>query len=151
MDTQEPVYDRDHDHLRLLSIFHYIVGGFTLVFSCLFILYIVMGLVMYLNPQAFHPPQQADSVPPMPKEFGLFVVAFGSFALLFGWAYGILTIISGRMIGRLRGRVFSLVIAGLNCLLIPFGTALGICTFIVLLRESVRKLYQDSSHLAGPG
>jgi len=30
---------------------------------------------------------------------------------------------------------FSLVVAGLNCLQFPFGTVLGVFTFVVLLRE----------------
>jgi hypothetical protein len=37
--------------------------------------------------------------------------------------------------------MFSLVIAGLNCIQIPFGTALGVFTIIVLLRDSVREAY----------
>jgi hypothetical protein len=34
-----------------------------------------------------------------------------------------------------------LIIAVLNCLQIPFGTALGVFTIIVLSRDSVRELY----------
>ncbi len=143
--THEPIYDRDRDHLKLLSIFHYLSGGLTLLFSCFFIIYIVMGLVMYIDPQTMPQPQQVPAAYQMPNEFGLLFVAIGLFGLLFGGTKGVLTIISGRMIGRIRGRTFSVVIAGINCLSIPFGTALGVCTFIVLFRESVHKLYQNST------
>jgi hypothetical protein len=37
--------------------------------------------------------------------------------------------------------MFSLVIAGVNCASFPLGTLLGVFTFIVLLRASVRSLY----------
>jgi len=40
-----------------------------------------------------------------------------------------------------RHRTFSMAIAALDCLHIPFGTILGILTFIVLGRDSVRALY----------
>lgn len=72
-------------------------------------------------------------------------VAVGSCAMLFGWTHGILTIISGKKIKQQKNRIFSLVVAGINCLSMPFGTALGICTFIVLLRESVVKLYENKT------
>jgi hypothetical protein len=54
---------------------------------------------------------------------------------------GILTIVSGRLISLRRRRTFSLVVAGINCASFPFGTVLGVFTFIVLARPSVRALY----------
>jgi len=38
--------------------------------------------------------------------------------------------------------MFSLIIAGINCVQFPFGTVLGVFTFVVLLRDSVRELYE---------
>ena len=38
--------NQDAEHLKLLSIFHYIVGGITALFSCLFIMHIAMGIAM---------------------------------------------------------------------------------------------------------
>jgi Na+-driven multidrug efflux pump len=66
-----------------------------------------------------------------------------------GWAFGILTIVSGRNIGQRRARTFSLVVAGINCLWVPLGTALGVCTLIVLMRESVNKLYTEADATRG--
>jgi hypothetical protein len=40
-------------------------------------------------------------------------------------------------------------VAGINCLWVPLGTALGVCTFIVLLRESVNKLYAEADAARG--
>jgi hypothetical protein len=37
--------------------------------------------------------------------------------------------------------MFSIVVAGVNCLQIPFGTALGVFTMMVLLRDTVRQSY----------
>ena len=49
--------------------------------------------------------------------------------------------LSGVFLRQRKCRVFSLVVAGLDCLQIPFGTALGVFDFIVLLRDSVRQSY----------
>jgi hypothetical protein len=72
---------------------------------------------------------------------GWFFIVFGGGFTLAGWILGILTIFSGRCLARQRRRAFSLVVAGLNCLAIPFGTILGIFTFIVLLRPTVAMRY----------
>lgn len=56
-------------------------------------------------------------------------------------ASGILNLISGFCLLARKGRTFSLVVAGVNCLHIPAGTVLGVFTIIVLLRDSVRELY----------
>jgi hypothetical protein len=51
-------------------------------------------------------------------------------------------LLSGLWIRARRNRVFSLVVAGINCFQVPLGTALGIFTIIVLMRDSVRELYE---------
>ena len=62
---------------------------------------------------------------------------------------GVLNLISGICLRARKGRTFSLVVAGLNCLHIPLGTVLGVFTIIVLIRDSVRELYAASG--APPG
>ncbi len=49
--------------------------------------------------------------------------------------------LSGHYIKKRKNRIFSFIIAGLNCLQFPLGTALGVFTFIVLTRDSVRISY----------
>jgi len=55
---------------------------------------------------------------------------------------GLMTIFAGRSIQKRKRWIFTLVIAGLQCASFPFGTALGVFTFLLLFRESVRRLYQ---------
>ena len=66
-----------------------------------------------------------------------------------GWAIGLLMLlfallnfISGRSIGRRKGRTFSMVVAGIDFLNLPFGTALGTFTLIELSKEDVKQLYE---------
>ena len=54
---------------------------------------------------------------------------------------GVLNLISGLCLRARKGRTFSLVVAGINCLHIPLGTVLGVFTITVLMRDSVRELY----------
>ncbi len=150
MENNRPAYNRDEEHLKLLGIFHYVCAGMMMLFSLIFIFHAVIGLVMLINPQAFESPD--GDMPP--KAIGLLFAIMGTCPMIFGWTLGILTIVSGRMIQRKRRRTFSLVIAGINCLWMPFGTILGVFTIIVLLRESVIMLYQekqDTDEAVGAG
>ena len=53
----------------------------------------------------------------------------------------ILNALSGIFMLKEKHRMFSLVVAGLNCLNMPLGTILGIFTILVLNRDSVQRLY----------
>jgi hypothetical protein len=60
------------------------------------------------------------------------------------FAAGIFMIVAGRAV-RLRtrsGRVVALVAGALNLAVVPFGTALGIYTFWVLLNDEARAEFQ---------
>jgi len=52
--------------------------------------------------------------------------------ILLGWTFGALTIYAGRCVQKRKHRVLIYVMAGLNCVLIPWGTLLGIATFVLL-------------------
>jgi hypothetical protein len=42
-----------------------------------------------------------------------------------------------------------MVVAGINCLHIPLGIVLGVFTIIILVRDSVRELYEARQHAGG--
>ena len=71
----------------------------------------------------------------------LLFVIFATALALFGWA----NFWAGRAIRRHRaaGRTGSLVLAVLNLFVLPFGTALGIYSFWVLLHNDARALFED--------
>src|SRR5579871_1051820 len=141
MDNQPPVYGaqldrgdealktRDNEHLKLLSIFHFVVGCMALFgIGFLAVHYLIMHEI-FTHPERW----QSKGTPPPPEFFAVFIwVYIFVGALLF--AASILNILSGIFILRRRFRMFSLVIAGLDCFQIPIGTALGVFTIIVLLR-----------------
>lgn len=79
--------------------------------------------------------------PPPPPEFGWLFIVMGTIAVIGGWILGALVIYSGRCLARRRHWTFSLVIAGLLCLAGAPGIVLAVFTFIVLLRDSVKRMY----------
>lgn len=140
-------YSRDTEHLRLIAIFHYVVGGLIALFSSCAIIHVTMGLMIAVNPQTLAPttgpanPQSTQQVQDMTRVMGGVMAGIGGLTVLLGWAMGGLAIYSGRCIAKRRGRIFSLIMAGLMCLWIPLGTILGVFTFIVLLRPTVEAMY----------
>jgi hypothetical protein len=64
----------------------------------------------------------------------------------------ILTIAAGRFLTQKKHRIFCIVMASIHCLHAPLGTLLGVFTLIVLLRPSVRMLFDDAPPpIAAPG
>jgi hypothetical protein len=126
----------DAEHLRLLSIFHYVVGGLQAVFACVPILHLVMGAFMIVGPGV----AGRDRVPV--ALMGSFFVAFAAIWILLGWTLAACMVLVGRSLTQRRRRLFCLVVAGVEAALcMPFGTVLGIFTILVLVRPSVRQAF----------
>jgi hypothetical protein len=146
----QPAYappNNDAEHLRLLSIFHYVCAGITALFSSFFIMHVVMGIAMMQGENLFDQLPKAEGQPPFPdidtRGMGLMFAAAGSFAVLSGWAFAVCLAIAGRKLAARRSRTFCLVIAAISCTFVPVGTALGVFTIIVLSRPSVQALFDQ--------
>jgi hypothetical protein len=130
---------QDEQHLNLLSIFHYIVGGLTALFSCFPLFHIAMGIAMLCG--AF------DGEDAPPKFIGWIFIILPSIFILFGWTLSALIIITGRKLRKRVSRTFCLVIGGIECILMPVGTILGVFTILVLMKESAQKLFTAKTPL----
>ena len=73
--------------------------------------------------------------------FGWIFVIMGTVFILFGWAISIAIIIAGKKLKRRKNRIFCMVMAGIECMFMPFGTVLGIFTLLVLNKESVKEIF----------
>jgi hypothetical protein len=127
----------DAGHVKLLAIFHFVLAGLSLLgLGFLFMHWLVMHTFMsdpalWKDAKGGPPPAQIFAV------FKWFYLFFGAVIV----AIGLGNLVSGWCLLRRRARIFSLVMAGIDCLGFPFGTVLGVFTLIVLLRESVVELY----------
>jgi peptidoglycan biosynthesis protein MviN/MurJ (putative lipid II flippase) len=128
----------DANHLDILSIFHFVGAGLALL-GILFLLgHYAMMHAVFANPKFW---QDQKQTPPPAELFAIFkwfYLVFGAWFL----ASGVLNVISGFCLRARRHRTFSLVVGGINCLHVPLGTVLGVFTIIILIRDSVRELYE---------
>lgn len=129
---------QETEHLRLLSIFHYVVAGLAYLFSLLPVVHLVLGITLVTG--AFGHGQGEQ-----PPEFvGWLFIGFASFAILMGLTFATCVLMAGRFLAQRRHYTFCLVVAALSCIFMPFGTVLGVFTIIVLVRDPVKRLFEDA-------
>jgi hypothetical protein len=134
---------QDEKHLDLLSIFHYVVGGFAGLFSLFPVIHLVLGLMFILAPGKM----QGQGEPP-PAFIGWFFVIFAAMFITIGLVFTGFVIAAGRSLARRRRYLFCLVMAGIECVFIPFGTVLGVFTIIVLMKDSAKALFSPAQAAA---
>jgi len=127
---------QDEDHLKLLSIFHYVVGGLAGFFALIPVIHLTAGLVLVLAPEKFETNGQSP-----PAFFGWFFVIIASVLITIGLTLAACVLAAGRCLARRKRYLFCMVIAGIECIFMPLGTVLGIFTIFVLMRPSVKLLF----------
>ncbi len=133
-----PISD-DVEHLRLLAIFHFVGAGLALLGLMFLALHFTFMHVVMTNAQMW----QNNRPGPSPAAFFAIFQVFYLLGAIWFIISGILNVISGFCLRARTNRTFSLIVAGFNCFHLPLGTALGVFTFIVLTRNSVRELYGE--------
>ena len=139
------------ERLRLLSICYYIRGGIIAAFSSFFLIYVIFMFGITLIPDsawtnnsrshasptpsaysssAAPSPAPASQAPP--KAFLRIMAAIFGFLVLLGWTLGGLTAYAGWCIQKRRHTILIYIAAAFNCMLVPYGTLLGVATIIVM-------------------
>jgi hypothetical protein len=139
------------DRLRLLSLGYYISGAIGAVFVSFLLFHLAFLLAFSFIPasqwNAPVPPSagvQHVSPTPPPKMGpsaaegqGPPVILFRIFAgvigliIVCGWTLGALTAYAGHCIKKRKHKLFIYIMAGINCIWIPYGTLLGIATILL--------------------
>jgi hypothetical protein len=79
----------------------------------------------------------------MPPAFiGWIFVIFAALFITIGWVFAAFVLTTGRFLANRRHYTFCLVMGGVQCIFMPFGTVLGVFTIIILMRESVKQLFK---------
>jgi hypothetical protein len=128
--------NEDYRMLDLLSLFHYIVGGIMALFSCFPFIHLFIGLA-FVSGNLFKDSKGGNP----PELFGWFFVIIAAVAILLGWTLAVLMLVTGHKMKQRRHRMFCLVVAGIECMFMPFGTVLGIFTIVILNKESVQTIF----------
>ncbi len=130
---------QDEEHLKLLSIFHYVVGGLAALFACFPIFHLIIGIVFIVLSAE---PDAKGDVPP--AFIGWLFVGIASVVMIAGWGMAACIITAGRFLAKRRHYTFCLAMAGIECAFMPFGTVLGVFTILVLVRESVKEMFSGA-------
>jgi uncharacterized membrane protein (DUF2068 family) len=122
------------EHIHLLAILWFVDGALLLVPAI--VMAVLAGIVS--TPMAWH---GADNIALVlvPGIFAILCVVFLVFAALrFATGWGLLKLAPW-------GRIFALVMAFLDLLHVPLGTALGVYTLFVLLPDAAGDEYRQMS------
>lgn len=124
------------NQLDLLAIFHYVVGGMTALFACIPLIHVAIGLaLLQVDFEGPNPP---------PAWLGAIFVVVGGLFVLCGWAVAAAILVAGRKLHKRRSRIYCLVVGALECLVMPFGTILGVFTLIVLTKDAAKALFGEA-------
>jgi hypothetical protein len=129
---------KDYEHLRLLRIFHFVLGGMLAFFGCFPLIHVSVGIALLSG--------SFGGGRPMPGDFmGLMFVVFGGAAVIFSWTSAILMFVAARCLGRRTHYKLCFAVAVISCLFTPVGTVLGVFTLLVLVRPSVKAVFQGGA------
>lgn len=129
----------DEEQLRVLSVLYYVYGGLTGALSLVALPFLFGGAMMASRGATWwgRPEEQLGAT-----IGGCVLLTVGCVLFLFLAAAAVIRVLTGYALRRHRFYVACLIVAGLSCLEMPLGTALGVATFIVLLRPSTEQLFR---------
>lgn len=127
----------DEEHLKLLSLFYKVSAGMAALYGSFGLIYVFIGFAALVS-------EVSGAGPGDVAGLAMFVI-FGLLFLAFGWGIAALRWIAGVRIRQRRSLLFCQIVAGFTCLETPYGTAVGVMTFVVLSRPSVRALFEQGS------
>lgn len=131
--------ETDREHLKLLSIFHYVLAGIVALVGCIPLIHFVVGIGMITGGVAT---EQEPGLAVM----GCFFMALAAVVILLAWGFAAALVLAGKFLAEARHWTYCLVIAAIACTMAPLGTILGVFTIIVLVRPSVKEMFEAPGH-----
>jgi hypothetical protein len=139
----------DEEHLKLLSLGYMISAGFNALFACFGLFYALIGAV--LGSSFAHVSRTGADANQLPPAFiGWIFAGIGMVLIAVSLTFAILKFCTASSLKRRTSRVFCMVVAGITCLEFPYGTGLGVLTFMALGRESVVRLFAHPGTASQP-
>lgn len=144
------------ERLRLLSLGYYISGAigavcvsFLIIHMAVFTAISLVPASVWNNKSSTQNSVQSDGTPdhyevhsnaPPAIVFRILAGVIG-IIILIGWTLGGLTIYAGRCIKLRQRHTFVMTMACVNCIWIPYGTLLGVATFLTLGSPDAKEEY----------
>jgi len=136
----------DQEHLKLLSI-GYIISGILSAFGAVFgLMYAIVGAGIGTIVRMAH---SADGQAP-PAFIGWILGAVGVSIFLGLGSIAAVKFYTAKFLKQRKHRIFCMIVAAITCLGLPYGTILGIFSFMVLARDSVIRTFDQIPAPASP-
>jgi hypothetical protein len=120
--------------LDLLAIFHYVLAALIYLKGAAALIFMGIGAIAVSGVLADQPDDMAVAL----GVLGLIFFAAPMLFLALMWTAATLVLIAGRRIAKRTHLTYCQVVAGLECICVPFGTILGVFTLIGLTRPEVK-------------
>ncbi|HZE99947.1 MAG TPA: hypothetical protein VE981_23270 [Planctomycetota bacterium] len=133
--------EQTEQHLKNLVLGYTIVSILTALFGCMFLMHLGIGILTLVAPEKM----AGGKGGPPPAFFGWIFTVIGGVAVLSFWTISGLMFAAGRCLRQRKRHTFCLVVAGLSLFFMPFGTAIGVITLVMLTRPEVKALFQDGA------
>ena len=131
----------DAEHLRLLRTGYFISAATNLLWVFFPLIYVAMGALMLFG--AFDGAKTSDAPP---KVAALVMMSIGIAISLIMASFTLLKVLTAQAIGKRKWKGLIFAAAAISCLGVPWGTALGVLTFLVLTRPSVASQFTNSTY-----
>jgi hypothetical protein len=131
--------EEDANHLNLLGIFHYVLGGITIAGGFCPSIHLTIGILSLTGVM------KGDSGEAMPISLSILFTVFPAMIMIAAWALGGVMLYAGSQLRQRQWLLFCQVVAGIECICIPLGTVLGVFTLIVLNRPRVQAAFNGPS------
>jgi hypothetical protein len=131
-------------YLLVLAITHDVVAGLVFLVGCVPILHLTVGIGLLVGD---FPPDAHGQAPPeaLIGMMGGFFVAIAGTIIVLAWSLSASMIVVARSLQTKRRHTFCLVVAFVESMFAPVGTALGLLTIILLLQSSVRARFEGEA------
>jgi hypothetical protein len=127
--------DQDREYIRLLAVFHWVVAGIAALFALFPVIHLILGLAI-VNGELHGRGEE-----PIARLVGWMFVLFATGWILAGLTFAVCLAIAGRCLSQHRHHRYCIVMAGISCMFVPFGTVLGVFTIVLLMKDSVRSMF----------
>ena len=127
----------DEEHLKLLSVFHYISGAITLFVSFIFLLqFFVFSFIFDEVMTGLLDIALVGNYDFDPEIFSMLIYLWIILFFVF-IGFGLAQIFSGNFLRKKKYRIFSFIVAIISILYFTYGTIMGVMTIVVISRSSV--------------
>lgn len=134
-----PLIDQDMEHLRILAICQYVHAGICAVYALFPIIHLIMGLFFILGTHGHSAKGSTNECPP--EFIGWLFVGMALVIIIIGMTLASSMFLTGRYMNHRKHWLACIILSGLQCIIFPTGTTLGIFSIVILTRPNVKRMF----------